>query len=78
MEDDAMFQNATQFAFSVLFILSLGLVWGILYKVYVKATLEERAEKTKKRPTSASPITNPSETPPSAPSVEDTPPTEHP
>ncbi|GIK67564.1 MAG: hypothetical protein BroJett018_53580 [Chloroflexota bacterium] len=76
MEDDAMFQNATQFAFSVLFILSLGLVWGILYKVYVKATLEERAEKAKKRPT-APPITNPSDTP-SAPSVEDTPPTEHP
>lgn len=78
MEDDAMFQNATQFAFSVMFILSLGLIWGILYKVYVKAALEERAEIAKKRPASAPPITNPSETPPSAPSVEDTPPAEHP
>lgn len=76
MEDDAM-QNATQFAFSVMFILSLGLIWGILYKVYMRATLEERAAKAKNRPASPPPITDPSDTP-SAPSVEVPPPTEHP
>lgn len=51
-----MFQNATQFGFSVMFILSLGVVWGVLYQIYVKATLQERQEKAQKRAAKSSPV----------------------
>ena len=74
-----MFQNATQFVFSVLFILSLGVVWGVLYKVYVKATLEERQEKAKKqaaRRSISTPTITHSPTAPPSPSEDLAPPTE--
>lgn len=39
-----MMQNPTQFVFSVLFILSIGALWGTLYWVYQRAKTKEIAE----------------------------------